>query len=341
MQRKSSSADVAARAGVSRTTVSYVLSGRADASISLVTRERVLQAARELSYRSNRLANGVLRGQTRMIGVVVPNLLHSFYNRIVQGIHDECDEQGLSVLLTHSRGSRQIEERNVELLMEYRVEGLVCVCYSREESQALAWAAEVCEQELPCVLVDYQPTDLPIDSVISDDVAGSRAAVEHLIGLGHRRIAHLLGDQHGSSAMQRREGYRQALRASRLPFEESLAVGGRYTLEEGARATRAVLDLSEPPSAIFAANDIMAEGALQVLAERGLEAPRDVSLVGYGDLDVSRGFGLSSVSQNSLDMGRRAVRCLLERQAQKEGAAQRIMVPTQLVVRRTCGAPAS
>lgn len=341
MQRKSSSADVATRAGVSRTTVSYVLNGRVDASISAVTRERVLQAARDLSYRSNRLANGVLRGQTRMIGVVVPNLLHTFYCHIVQGIHDECDEQGLSVLLTHSRSNSRTEERNVELLMEYRVEGLVCVCYSREQSRALAWAAEVCEQELPCVLVDYQPSDVPIDSVISDDVAGARAAVEHLIGLGHRRIAHLLGDGRGSSAIQRYKGYRQALRAAQLPFDERLAVGGHYTLEEGARATRAVLDLSQPPTAIFAANDVMAEGARQVLAERGLQAPRDLSLVGYGNLDVSHGFGLSSVDQNPLDMGRRAVRCLLERQATKENPRQKIVVPTQLVVRQTCGAPAS
>lgn len=341
MQRKSSSADVAARAGVSRTTVSYVLSGRADASIPEVTRERVLQAARELSYRSNRLANGVLRGQTRMIGVVVPNLLDSFYSRIVQGIHDECDEQGLSVLLAHSRGSSQVEERSVELLMEYRVEGLVCVSYSREESQALAWAAEACEQELPCVVVDYLPSDVPINTVVSDDVAGARAAVEHLIGLGHRRIAHLLGDQQGSTAIQRYEGYRQALHAARLPFDERLVAGGHYTVEEGARATGPVLDLSEPPSAIFAANDTMAEGALQVLAERGLQAPRDVSLVGYGNLEASRGFGLSSVDQNPLQIGRSAVRCLLERRAGEESAPQKIVVPTQLVVRQTCAAPAS
>ncbi|HEX8238043.1 MAG TPA: LacI family DNA-binding transcriptional regulator [Abditibacteriaceae bacterium] len=338
MKRNPSSQDVAERAGVSRTTVSYVLSGRAHTSIPQETQARVRQAARELRYRSNRLANGILRGQTKMLGVVLPHLAHSFYSLLLQGIHEECDRHGYSVLLAHSRNDLKVEQQRVGLLMEYRVDALLCVNYARYQSEAIAWAQETREAGLPCVLLDCLPAGHQLDGVISDDVNGARVAIEHLIALGHHRIGHVMGDQRINTGKDRYRSYLQALQNANIQVDDELIIGGEFLFEDGQRAMNTLLDLDHPPSAVFAANDTMAEGALEALQARGLQAPQDVALVGYGNLEASRGFGLTSVDQNPLLMGQRAVQCALARLNDETLAPQQIVVPTQLVVRRTCGA---
>jgi LacI family repressor for deo operon, udp, cdd, tsx, nupC, and nupG len=337
-KRKPSSHDVAERAGVSRTTVSYVLNGRTDKAIPEETRARVLDAARALSYRSNRLANGILRGRTKLLGVVVPDLLNSFYARVLQGIHEECDRYGYSVLLTHSRNDVTAEQRRVELLMEYRVDGLVCVTYARREADIVAWAEETSRSGLPCVLLDHLPSSPLLDGVASHDTEGARTAVEHLIRLGHSRIAHLRGDQTVSTGVDRCRGYAAALRESGLPLDGRMVVGDHFLVEEGRKGLLALLDLPNPPTAVFAANDDIAEGALLALESRGLHAPGDVALVGYGNLEAMRGFGLTTIDQNPSAMGRRAVQCVLARLEDAEMIPQRILIATQLVVRRSCGA---
>jgi LacI family transcriptional regulator len=283
MKRNPSSQDVAERAGVSRTTVSYVLSGRASTSIPEETRARVRQAADELHYRSNRLANGILRGQTKMLGVVLPHLYNSFYSLLLQGIHEECDRHDYSILLAHSRNDLKVEQQRVGLLMEYRVDALLCVNYARHETEAVAWAQETHEAGLPCVILDCLPPGQQLDGVISDDVNGALAAVEHLIGLGHRRIGHLMGDQRINTGKDRYRGYIRALQNANIEVDDALIIGGEFLLEEGQQAMNALLDLSNPPSAVFAANDTLAEGALEALHARSLQAPQDVALVGYGN----------------------------------------------------------
>jgi LacI family transcriptional regulator len=146
------------------------------------------------------------------------------------------------------------------------------------------------------------------------------------------------GDQNVSTGVDRFHGYRTALREAALRFDERLVIGEHFTLEEGRKAMDALLDLPEPPTAVFVANDDMAEGALEALEARGLQAPNDVALVGYGNLEASRGFGLTTVDQNPSEMGRQAVRCILTRLKDAEAAPQRISVPTKLIVRRSCGA---
>lgn len=341
MKRNTSSQDVAERAGVSRTTVSYVLNGRTDISIPEETQARVRKAAEELSYRSNRLANGILRGQTKMLGVVVPNLLNSFYSRILQGIHEECDRHGYSILLTNSRSDVVAEQQRVGLMMEYRVDGLICVTYARRQTDLVSWAAETFRARLPCVLLDHiPPVPALLDGVASDDVEGAQAAVAHLIRLGHRRIGHLRGDQNVSTGVDRFHGYRKALHEAHLPLDERLIIGEHFTREEGRRAMYSLINLPEPPTAVFAANDDIAEGAIEAMEARGLRVPDDVALVGYGNLEASRGFGLTTVDQNPSEMGRQAVRCVLTRLKDTGTMPQRISIPTQLIVRRTCGASA-
>jgi len=341
MQRKPSSRDVADLAGVSRTTVSYVLNEREGAAIPDVTRARVLAAAQELKYRSNRLANGILRGRTRLLGVVVPNLTHSYYAAIAQGIHEECDRHGYCVLLTHSRSDLLVEGERVGMLMEYRVDGLICVSWQRQVEHVVPWAEEARERGLPCVVLDNLPTESSMDGVACDDVAGGRAATEHLIRLGHRRIGHLKGAASTSTGPLRYQGYCEALRTAGLPVHERLVAGNSYEQHWGAEAMRELLSQPQPPTAVFASNDHLAMGALDAMAERGLRAPDDIALIGFGNLQEARGSGLSTVEQNPLEIGARAVQCVLARLEDMTRPPQKIIVPTQLVVRRSCGAPES
>ena len=338
-KRKANSQDVAERAGVSRTTVSYVLNGRTDVAIPEETQARVRKAAQELSYRSNRLANGVLRGQTKLFGVVVPHLYNSFYSQILQGVHEECDRHGYTILLTHSRQDQSAEQQRVGLLMEYRVDALVCVTYLRSPTEGISWATETQQSRLPCVVLDCLPDDnASLDGVASDDKAGAHAAVTHLFRLGHRRIGHLVGDQRVNTGADRYDGYRRALRDAGLALDERIVTGRNYQREDGREGMQRLLALDQPPTAIFAGNDDIAEGALEALQERGLDAPRDIALVGYGNLEASRGFGLTTVDQDPAEMGRRAVQCVLARLMNPDLPRQRVLVPTRLIVRRTCGA---
>jgi LacI family transcriptional regulator len=341
MQRKASSRDVAELAGVSRTTVSYVLNEREGAAIPEETRARVLAAAQELKYRSNRLANGILRGRTRLLGVVLPHLTHSYYAAIAQGIHEECDHHGYCVLLTHSRSDLLVEGERVGMLMEYRVDGLICVSWQRQVENVVPWVDEARERGLPCVVLDNVPDESTLDGVVCDDFAGARAATEHLISLGHQRIGHLKGADATSTGPLRYRGYLEALRAAGLPIDEQLVAGNSYEIEAGAQAMRELLALPQPPTAVFASNDHLAIGALEAIAERGLRAPEDIALVGFGNLKEARGLGISSVDQNPLEIGRRAVQRVLARLEDGTRPTEKIIVPTQLVVRRSCGAPES
>ncbi len=337
MKNRPNSEDVAKRAGVSRATVSYVLNGRMDMMIPEETRARVRQAAMDLSYRSNRLADGILRGRTRLLGVVVPHLYNSFYSRILQGIHEECDSHGYSVLLAHSDNDPTAEQRRVGLLVEYRVEGLICVTFPRKAAEEVAWASEARGSRFPCVLLDHLAVDDLMDGVVSEDVAGARNAVEHLIGLGHRRIGHLRGDQRVGTGVNRYRGYSEALQGAGIPFDPRLVAGDHFLTKEGRDCMQALLDLEDPPTAVFAANDDIAEGALETLGVRGWNIPGDLALVGYGNLEASRGFGLTTVDQDPPEMGRQAVRCVLARLEGDVIEPQRVVVPTQLIVRRSCG----
>lgn len=341
MQRKASSRDVAELAGVSRTTVSYVLNEREGTAIPKETRERVLAAAQELKYRSNRLANGILRGRTRLIGVVLPNLTHSFYAAIAQGIHEECDRHGYCVLLTHSRSDLLVEGERVGMLMEYRVDGLICVSWQRHIENVVPWIEETRERGLPCVILDNLPDANSLGGVACDDIAGARAATEHLIRLGHRRVGHLKGADSTSTGPLRYQGYREALRAAGLRVDKQLIAGNSYEAHLGKEAMRELLSLPQPPTAVFASNDHLAMGALEALAERGLRAPEDMALIGFGNLTEARGIGLSSVDQNPLEIGRRAVQSVLARLDDATRPTEKIIVPTQLIVRRSCGAPES
>lgn len=339
MRKLPSSQDVARLAGVSRTTVSYVLNGRTNLPIPEETRTRVLEAARTLGYRPNRLVVGMVKGRTRTFGALVSRLDSQYFAHIVQGFQEVCDAQDYRVLLEHTQHDSARELRQVNLLLEYRVDGLLWIADDWTVKQARDWIAPLVEEGVPCVVTDDTGNADLVDTVTTEDFTGAREAVRHLIGLGHRRIAHLSAGERLSNSRARREGYEAALREAGLQVDPALLVSDAYDIQNPDRDAAALFDTPEPPTAIFTAYDDMALVMLRQIRQRGLRVPEDMSLIGYGDVEAAGFLDLTTVRQNPREVGRQSAHCLLARLRDSERALQHIEIPTELIVRATCGPP--
>lgn len=329
--------DVARLAGVSNATVSNVLNRYGAVSVSSRTRERVLKVASQLGYQRNRIAASLVRGQTQTIGVVIGSMQGSFHTTILQGIEKRCAAHGYRVMLLFANDP-QPGIAQVRGLLEDCVAGLIVVG-NFALSDISNWSEAASRQQTPLVLVDKPLAEKKTDYVCSDDYQGGLIATEHLLRLGHRHIAHFAGDLSVPTGVNRRDGYLAALQQAGLTPNEALMIGGEFYSEAFREAVMTLLNSPRPPTAVFAASDFHAAVALQVALERGLRVPGDLAVVGYGDTETGRSMALSTVSQDAEQMGAVAVERLLARLSNPALAPENLIVPTRLVVRRSCGAP--
>ncbi len=336
-RRKPSMVDVAKRAGVSQTTVSYVLSGRKDVVIPESTRERIWRAARELGYRPNSLARGLVKGKTQTIGVLIPRMDSSFHALIMDGIQEVCTTADYRVLLADSRHNAELEARQVEMLLEHRVDGIISIAVAGASSGS--WVRMLKREGVPLVIVDEHTFEGEADCVVSDDVTGAKAAVEHLIRLGHQRIVHLSAGKDMSAARDRCAGYLDAMQEAGIQPREEWVKGDSFFMpvERIHEIVAELLDLPEPPTALFAANDDLAAEAIEVARLRGIAVPGQLAIVGYGNTEVGRHLRLTTVHQDPRRMGQEAARRLMQRLQNPDLPVECILLPTQLVIRESCG----
>lgn len=330
--------DIARAVGVSPATVSYVLSGCGrEKGIGAETCKRVTDAAARLGYRPNTLAKGLRQGRSRLIGVLAPCVTFGYFSEIVRGAEDVASAHGYTVILMHSDEDAEKEARKIEVLRRYSVEGLLVIpaIVRGHDASFVALSGD----HLPFVLVDKTVKGADCHFVGTDDRAGARTLVEHLIGLGHRRIAHLRGPRGISTSDERLAGYRDALRAAGIRFDPRWVAGDEWSEEAGRTATRQLLAVSPRPTAIFASTDLGAWGAYDVLVEAGLRVPRDVSLAGFADLALSARLAvpLTTVRQPAREVGRRAGEKLVNLIETGEDAPREVRLPTELVVRASTG----
>lgn len=316
--------DVAARAGVSVATVSRVFNNKGP--IREETVRRVMEVAGALQYVPHAGARSLSTRSTRTIGVVLPDLYGEFFSEVIRGIDLAARQAGFHLLLSGSHADRE-EMRAVVQAMRGLVDGLIVMSPDLEPS---ALVADLPPQ-MPVVLLNARVGGHP--SVTIDNAAGARDVVRHLHKLGHRRIAFVGGPEQNADAEQRRRGYRNAMKDLALgPIE----LDGTFTEESGFEAGRRIAAREPRPSAVFAANDAMAIGALSAFREAGLRIPEDLALVGFDDIPIARFLTppLTTVKVPIAELGRRGF-ALVTNGSDGAGA---VRLKTSLVVRRSCGA---
>jgi DNA-binding LacI/PurR family transcriptional regulator len=317
---------------VSKSLVSLVMRG--SPQVSDEKRAAVLRAAAELRYRPNAVARSLVSRQSFLIGVMLSDLHNPFFVEIVDGIEQEALAADYHALFNTGGRTAPGESVAIETLLQLRTDGLILVSSILPPREILAAAATA-----PLVLVARPSRWSNVDSVANDDRAGAGLAVDHLVELGHRSIAHIDGGK-GAGARARRAGYSEAMR--RHGFEsETTIVPGEYTEEGGAAGVTRLLGERRRPTAIFAANDLAGVGALHALEEQGLRAPDDVSLVGYDNTGLAAlgHIDLTTIDQPRHLMGATAVRLLLGRLEGRRKKGRHVLVSPTLVVRGTTAPP--
>jgi LacI family transcriptional regulator len=323
--------EVARRAGVSPGTVSNVLNH--PERVRAETRDRVEQAIRDLGFVRNGSAATLRAGQNRAIGLVVLDVGNPFFVEVARGVEDVVSDRDHAVILCNSGESPDKEARNLRVLAEQRVRGVLITPAGEDLASVEALRA----RDVAVVLVDHSsPGDLC--SVSVDDVAGGDLAVTHLLSRGAERLAYVTGPMAIRQCSERRKGARRALRTAGLParaLEETVvpemnASGGRLAAEK--------LLATELPDAIFCANDMLALGVLRALSQAGVKVPDDVALIGYDDIEFSSAgtVPLSSIRQPTYQLGKIATELLLDECDDPDGHAhQQIMFQPELVVRES------
>jgi LacI family transcriptional regulator len=325
--------DVARRAGVSTATVSRVISGRG--YVSPATREQVLVAADALGYMPNGLARGLKTQRSGLIALLVPEIVNSFYTTISRGVEDVANASGLQVILGNTDENVAKERAYVELMISTRVDGVIIAPAGRTRTPLTPLLAN----SVPTVLVDRYVPGFPADVVRGDSIAGIRTLSRHLLELGHRRIALINGHPDTSVARDREAGFRGALTDAHVAIDERLISSGTWFVDDARIRTGAILD-HDPPTAILAANNFMAIGALRALRERGLRAPEEVALVCFDDIPEAAEVDpfLTALAQPAYTMGTLAMQLLLERiNGTFRDSPREIVLSSHLLVRRSSG----
>lgn len=323
--------DVAREAGVSRALVSLVM--RESPKVSDERRARVLAAAERLGYRPNAMARGLASRRTRTIGVLLNDLQNPFFAEMTEGIFEAADELDYRLLIGTGRRQPVGERRAVGSFFEHRSDGLLLVSPRLPLAEILAVG-----RTTPTVVVARPLRAAHVDTITNDDLLGATLAVRHLAELGHRRITHIDGGR-GAGAAPRRTGYVREMK--RLGLEPHV-VAGEFTEAAGVRAAEALLQGDELPTAVFAANDLVAAGALDRFEDAGLRIPEDLSIVGYDNtfLAALHHMSLTTIDQPRPEIGRLALTTLVERIEGRSEAVHHRVEPS-LVVRATTAPPGS
>jgi LacI family transcriptional regulator len=335
--------ELAERTGVSVATVSRALNGSPE--VSEATRERILALARELDYTPSAAARTLQSRRSHVVGVLLetgaghPDLMHPFFQQVLVGLKHGAGALGYDLLLfatdepgngfggTHSYLRRA---------GHHGVDGVVVMGYDPNDPEMRRLVAS----GLPCITIDADPGEPHCGYVMSENREGAAQAVRHLHELGHERIATIAGPQRTWPGAERLDGYRDEMRRLGAEVRRTYVIEGDFYDESGYRATRQLLELAEPPTALFAASDLMAAGALRAASELGVRVPEDLAVVGFDDIEVAGLIqpSLTTVRQEMHDIGAAAAEGLGRMIDDPETQPVRRTVPTRLVVRSSCGA---
>ena len=325
--------DIAEDLGVSLMTVSKALRSHSD--ISEETRNRVLRRARELNYQPNWIARSLVTRRTYLVGLVIPDLMHSFFAEVAKGISRKLAPLGYQILIANSDEDGEAEQRQMDLLTSRNVDGLIIASAATHGRKGMLETLRT--REVPFVLIDRMPQGVSANYVGSRDEEIGALATGHLIDQGCRRVAHIRGPA-TPNAQGRLRGYRKTLNARGLPAPDEYVVEGSRDDAAGYQAMRQLLALTPRPDGVFGYNDPVAAGAIKAILEAGLDVPGDVAVIGAGNVhysDLLR-VPLSTIDQSSAHIGEAAAELLVEcMEAKTPPPPKRILVAPRLVVRES------
>ncbi len=333
--------DIAREADLSPSTISLVLRDTKTRRVSRATRKKVIGIAKRLNYRPNLLARSLVGQKSSTLGLVITTMLNPFYAELTQSIIDRAREDDYSVIASSvGNGGPEAEQHYTNEFLDRGVDGLI-ICSALRQDQAIN---ELRESGVPFVLVlrtvDEKHSEKPFDFVGVDDRRGARMITEHLLDMGHTRIALITGPQETSTGYYRYLGALAAFEASGLKPDPTLIFKGDYSRKTGYNLALEIIQTKPKVTAVFSANDIMAMGVLQALAEKGLRSPADIALAGFDDIEMAGlpGVDLTTISHQKNILGRLAFEQLLARiKGESEHVIKKFLIDPVLVIRKTCG----
>ncbi len=323
--------DVAEKAGVSTTTVSHVINKTRFVSENLVN--RVDDAIRELNYQPSGLARSLRTKASGSLGVIIPDNTNPFFAEVVRGIEDYCFKQGYSVFLCNSDGDPDKEYNYIKLLREKSIDGMLLVSTGNDQE-----SLDLLEQgKIPKVIIDREVESVNSDLVLVDNLSGGYKATKHLLDLGHTRIGCITGSSQVTPSGQRLEGYVKALGEKGISVDDSLIETGDFKSQSGGNCLLKLIQKPEPPTAVFACNDLMAIGALAAARQLNIDVPRDLSIVGYDDIAMASMItpGLTTIAQPKRELGETSANLLLERIIEKRTRQITIILDPLLISRES------
>lgn len=324
---------IAKLAGISERSVYRALKNKPE--IKKETKKKVLKLAKDYDYRPDAIARSLVMQKTQTIGLFLPDIATSFYAEITAGIEEILAQNGYTLILGKSNFNPKKEISYLKLFQERKVDGMILAAISRETLKELILIEK--NKKIPIVLVDVHSDGKDVDSVKVDNKKGAGLAMNYLFSLGHRRIA-FISDK--IVTRERKIGYENALKKYHLPLNENLIIESSFISEDaGYQGVKQLLQLSNSPTAIFCARDLIAAGAISALVESGLKVPEDISVIGFDDINLAKFLNppLTTIAQPKEKIGRIAAKRLLEKIRSKgqEKVIKKILSP-KLVIRSSC-----
>jgi LacI family transcriptional regulator len=328
--------DLAEVLGLSATTVSRVLNGKAISyRISDKTQERVLKAAKDYSYTPSKIARGLKLSKTDTLGLIIPDISNPFFSDIASSIEREAYKKGYSLILCDSNEDQKMENELIELLRSHKVDGIIIAPIGTDYENI----KQTFNSGMPLVVIDRSFPETNLPSITSDNYQGGYDAVNYMISMGHKKIFCIQGIPKSQPSLERVRGFKDALKNGNIHFDNNMIVGDDFSTDNGYRQTRILFSLDDPPTAIFALSNLIGLGVIKAVYEMGLKIPDNISLISFDEQPYSAFLGtpMTTVDQKKSEMGQLAVAVLLDYVKNKEyrKKAVNMTLKTILIVRNS------
>jgi len=322
--------DIAQIAGVSISTVSRVIND--NPTVKQKTRNRVQNVLEELHYEKQKSTSRKRFIASKIIGLIIPDILNPFFTVLIKGIENAAKIQGYSIILCDSENDVDIETKHTETLLKNGIEGLIFIPAAGRNNLLHTLISD----DFPLVFLDRKIGNERTNYVVSANEEGAYHAVKYLLSLGHTNILYIAGDRQLSTEIDRFNGYRRAIEEANIPLNTELLINGEYSWEKAYTEVTTLLAADTRFTSIFASSDIMAFGAKQAVEDNGKRIPDDISIIGFDDIPFSSAISLTTVSQPAYEMGKNAMLMLIDLMKGRISPPQRIVLRPSMIIRGSC-----